>query len=207
MKFLKKPLSSVTAPESSDESLPQVNLVSETEPASETNLSAVTQKFERNKDLRFIYKLDAGKWTFPITDSQRYDLIQNNLQNIEKSDESYPKVAYNRHFSKFHFTRKLINGKTQYCRWLVYYLSKDKVYCFPCRLFSHIQTQMVKEACCGWNDLSRILHRHEKNQGHMECMVKWMEFYKRIESGKTIDDENEELIKKSQKYWYNLFKR
>ena len=47
--------------------------------------------------------LDAGNWTFPITDSQRHDLIQNSPhQNIEKSDESYPKDANNRRFSKFH---------------------------------------------------------------------------------------------------------
>ena len=95
MKFFKKPLSTVTNSESSDESLGQISFVSETEPASESNVSVVTQEFERNKDLEsdkfcdsvnqeqaidlsdsFI-NLDAGKWTFPITDSQRHELIQN----------------------------------------------------------------------------------------------------------------------------------
>ena len=94
IKFFKKPLSTVTNSESSDESLGQISFVSETEPASESNVSVVTQEFERNKDLEsdkfcdsvnqeqaihlsdsFI-NLDAGKWTFPITDSQRHELIQ-----------------------------------------------------------------------------------------------------------------------------------
>ncbi|XP_047124926.1 zinc finger MYM-type protein 5-like [Hydra vulgaris] len=127
----------------------------------------------RDRDIgRTFINLDAGKWTFPITDCQRHALIQNNLhQNIEKSNESYLKDTNNRNFSKFHFTQKLINSETQHRR-LVYSLSKDKVYCFPCRLLSHTQTQMVKEGCCDWKDPSRILHQHEKNQGHIECMVK-----------------------------------
>ena len=95
MKFFKKPLLTVTTSESSDESLGQISFVSETEPASESNVSVVTQEFERNNYLEsdkfcdsvnreqaihlsdsFI-NLDAGKWTFPITDSQRHELIQN----------------------------------------------------------------------------------------------------------------------------------
>ncbi|GFW02985.1 TTF-type domain-containing protein [Trichonephila clavipes] len=58
---------------------------------------------------------------------------------------------------------------------------------------------MVKEGCCDWKDLSRILQRHEQSQGHMECMIKWMEFYKGTKHGKTIDKDNERLIKESQK--------
>ncbi|GFT60653.1 zinc finger MYM-type protein 1 [Trichonephila clavipes] len=63
----------------------------------------------------------------------------------------------------------------------------------------HYNTQVVKEGCCDWKDLSRILQRHEQSQGHMECMIKWMEFYKGIKHGKTIDKDNESLIKESQK--------
>lgn len=66
---------------------------------------------------------------------------------------------------------------------------------------------MVNEGCCDWKDLSRILQRNEQSQGHMECMIKWMNFYKGIKYGKTIDKENERLILESQKYWYNLFER
>ncbi|CAG4984980.1 unnamed protein product [Parnassius apollo] len=49
--------------------------------------------------------LDPGKWIFPVNDSQRHDLIQNGSnQDLEKSDDSYPKGENKRHFSKFHFT-------------------------------------------------------------------------------------------------------
>lgn len=237
MKFLKKPSSGVTASESCDETLfsetepaSQLNetfsQISDTALPSTSSESAVTQISESNKELESEYMcdsenqeqevhlseplidLDPGKWVFPLNDAQRHDLIQNGPdQDLEKSDENYPKDASKRHFSKFHFTRKLSNGETQHRRWLTYSISQDKVYCFPCRLFSHLQTQMVKEGCCDWKDLSRILQRHEQSQGHMECMIKWMELFKGIKHGKTIDKDNERSIRESQKYWYNLFER
>ncbi|GFX19585.1 uncharacterized protein TNCV_2074931 [Trichonephila clavipes] len=44
--------------------------------------------------------LDPGKWVFPVNDSQRHDLIQNGPnQDLEISDESYPKDANKRNFS------------------------------------------------------------------------------------------------------------
>ncbi|GFW81322.1 TTF-type domain-containing protein [Trichonephila clavipes] len=64
---------------------------------------------------------------------------------------------------------------------------------------STYDTKVVEEGCCDWKDLSRILQRHEQSQGHMECMIKWMGFYKGIKHGKTIDKDNESLIKESQK--------
>ncbi|GFW36432.1 zinc finger MYM-type protein 5 [Trichonephila clavipes] len=233
-KFLKKPSTSVTASESSGETL-VYELASESNESfiqsSDTVLpatsgeSAMIQMSEPNKELEsemmcdsenqvqgvhlresFI-DLDPGKWAFPVNYSQRHDLVQNGPnQDLEKSDESYPKDSNKRHFSKFHFTRKLSDGETQHRRWLVYSIFQDKVYCFPCRLFSHLQTQVVK-GCCDRKDLSLILQRHEQSQGHMECMIKWMEFYKGIKHGKTIDKDNERLIKESRKYWYNLFER
>ncbi|GFT81442.1 zinc finger MYM-type protein 5 [Trichonephila clavipes] len=224
IKFLKKPSTIVTVSESSGETL-VYELASESNEtfiqSSDTVLPATLSEFaimqmsEPNKELEsetmcdsenqvqevhlresFI-DLDPGKWVFPVNDLQRHDLIQNGPnQDLEQSDESYPKDANKRHFSKFHFTRKLRNGGTQHRRCLVYTLFQDKVYCFPCRLFSHLQTQVVKEGCFDWKDLSRKLQRHEQSQGHVECMIKWMEFYKGIKHGKTIDKNIKRLIKK-----------
>ncbi|GFW02986.1 TTF-type domain-containing protein [Trichonephila clavipes] len=165
MKFLKKP-TSATASESSGETL-VYELASESNesfiqsfdavlPAT-SGESAMIQMSEPSKKLEsetmcdsenrvqgvhlresFIDS-DSGKWVFPVNDWQRHDLIQNGPnQDLEKSDESYPKDTNKRHFSKFHFTRKLSNGETQHRRWLIYSNFQDKVYCFLCRLFSHL---------------------------------------------------------------------
>ncbi|KAE9545541.1 hypothetical protein AGLY_001084 [Aphis glycines] len=145
--------------------------------------------------------LDPGKWVFPLSGSQRHDLVQHGPQQmLDICDENYPLDNHKRHFSNFHYTRKLSNGGTQHRRWLVYSQSQDKIYCFPCTVFSNLQTQMIREGCCDWKHLSTILQRHEKSQEHMVCMIKWVEFDKRIKLGKTIDQENEKRIRESQKH-------
>ncbi|KAF0749388.1 zinc finger MYM-type protein 5-like [Aphis craccivora] len=140
-----------------------------------------------------LMSLDPGKWVFPLSGSQRHDLVQHGPQQmLEICDENYPLDNNKRHFSNFHYTRKLSNRETQHRRWL---------------FFSNLQTQMIREGCCDWKHLSTILQRHEKSQEHMVCMIKWVEFDKRIKLGKKIDRENEKRICESQKHWYNLFKK
>lgn len=108
--------------------------------------------------------------------------------------------------SNFYYTRKLSNGERQHRRWLVYSTSQDKVYCFSCKLFSGMQTQLIL-GCNDWKHLNTILERHENQKEHRKSMVQWLSFEKGIKHGKTIDEENERLIQESQKHWYNLFER
>lgn len=55
---------------------------------------------------------DPALWKFPITDSQRHDIVQSGpTQQLKNSDEEYPKDEDHRHFSNFYFTRKLNNGE------------------------------------------------------------------------------------------------
>lgn len=151
---------------------------------------------------------DPGMWMFPITDSQRHDIVQSGpTQQLNNSDEDYPKDDDHRHFSNFHFLRKLNNGETQHRHWLVYSNSRNKVFCFPCRLFGNSQTQMVQGGCCDWRHLSSILRRHENTKEHMAFMFQWITLEKGIKHGNTIDQENERLIHESQKHWQNLFER
>lgn len=83
-----------------------------------------------------LMSLDPGKWVFPLSGSQRHDLVQHGPQQmLEICDENYPLDNNKRHFSNFHYTRKLSNRETQHRRWLVYSQSQDKIYCFPCTVF------------------------------------------------------------------------
>lgn len=86
-----------------------------------------------------LMSLDPGKWVFPLSGSQRHDLVQHGPQQmLDIGDENYPLDNNKRHFSNFHYTRKLSNGETQHRRWLVYSQSQDKIYCFPCTVFSNL---------------------------------------------------------------------
>ncbi|KAL4703081.1 hypothetical protein ACJJTC_018118 [Scirpophaga incertulas] len=54
---------------------------------------------------------DPGKWSFPISDAYRHDLVQcGPRQNLHLNNECYPKNEHGRHFSNYYFTRKLSNG-------------------------------------------------------------------------------------------------
>lgn len=57
---------------------------------------------------------DPGLWTFPITDTQRRDIVRSGpTQQLNSGDVYYPKGDDNRHFSNFYLSRKLNNGETQ----------------------------------------------------------------------------------------------
>lgn len=123
------------------------------------------------KQVMVSVRLDPGMWVFPITDFQRHEIVQKGPTHpLNNSDEDYPKDNANRHFSNFHFTKKLKNSETQYRRWLVYSKSQNKVFCFSCRLFGNSQTKIVQGGCCDWKHLSSILERHENTKEHMGLM-------------------------------------
>ncbi|GFW08229.1 zinc finger MYM-type protein 5 [Trichonephila clavipes] len=129
-----------------------------------------------------------------------HDIALNDpTQQLYNSDEYYPKDDDDRHFSNFHFSRKLNNGRNSQRRcWLVYSSSKNEVFCFQCRLFGNSQTQMVQQGCCDWTHLSSILHRHENTKEHMTYMFQWITLENGIKHGKTLERENERRILESQ---------
>ncbi|CAG4962562.1 unnamed protein product [Parnassius apollo] len=176
LKFLKKPSSSVTASESSDETLVS-------EQVSESN-----ESFFGSSDT-----------ILPATSSE-LTMIQMSEPNIELQSKTL--CDSENQVEGVHLRESFIYldpGKWTFFKFADPSVSANlkKVYIL----------QMVNEGCCDWKDLSRIYQRHEQSQGHMVCMIKWMEFYKGIKHGKTIDKDNERSIKESQKYWYNLFER
>ncbi|CAH0669123.1 unnamed protein product [Spodoptera exigua] len=78
-------------------------------PIHSDDASAIVQQVLVNSDL--------GLWTFPITDSQRRDIVRSGpTQQLNSGDEYYPKGDDHRHFSNFYFSRKLNNGETQHRR-------------------------------------------------------------------------------------------
>ncbi|GFW70624.1 hypothetical protein TNCV_1624561 [Trichonephila clavipes] len=62
-----------------------------------------------------------------MTDAHRHDIVQEGpTQQLNTSEEYYPKDDDHRHFSNFHLSRKLNNRETQRHRSLVYSSSKNK---------------------------------------------------------------------------------
>ena len=79
---------------------------------------------------------DPGTWP-PITERVKCYLIEHGPK--KKILENYPNTisaAGNRHFSANWFIKHLPNGENIDRQWLLYGISNNAIYCFPCMFFS-----------------------------------------------------------------------
>lgn len=134
---------------------------------------------------------DPGQWSLPLSDSQRRELIKMGPPPI--SDDTYPRDSDRRHFSNFHYIKKA-PGVTEPRRWLVYSPSVDKVFCFPCRLFSDSQWQLVQSGCNNWKNLGGILLRHECCPDHVNVMKLWFETESELRRKEIVVQEKKDTV-------------
>ncbi len=100
------------------------------------------------------------------------------------------------------------NGEYVSRAWLTYSVLKDVIFCFCCRLFSNIGTSLSSgTGYSDWKHMSQLLSEHEKSPGHMKAFQSWMECSKRLRLGKTIDCENQRVIRNEVERWKEVFKR
>nr|XP_047139223.1 zinc finger MYM-type protein 1-like [Hydra vulgaris] len=79
--------------------------------------------------------LNCGNW--PIVRSSNFVNHLIKLGPFQITKEKYPEDRNGRHFSSIYYNRKLANGETFCCRWLVYSDSKNSVFYFCCLLFDN----------------------------------------------------------------------
>lgn len=85
---------------------------------------------------------------------------------------------------------------------------KKQNFCFCCRLFSKLQTSLSSESGnSDWKHVSELLAEHEKTSNHMKCFQSWVEYNKRLQLNKTIDLENQRLIRKKADCWKKVLER
>ena len=121
----------------------------------------------------------------------------------------FPLDDNSRHFSYSHYSRKLNNGEISDRKWLVYSKRANKVYCFPCKLFS---SNVIKQflASVGFNDwkhLSERLKGHENSPEPMTNMSSWKELCVRLEKKETTDSELQQEIMREKERWREVLKR
>ncbi|XP_038715872.1 zinc finger MYM-type protein 1-like [Tripterygium wilfordii] len=114
-----------------------------------------------------------------------------------------------RHFSSNHYERVLLNGEKQDRKWLVYSVSKDKVFCFCCKLFKqdHNTSRMTTDGFNDWKHLSERLRAHETSSEHLVCMTKWIELQVSLRKLETIDKSVQKQIDREKEHWKQVLKR
>ncbi|CAO2827615.1 unnamed protein product [Amaranthus hypochondriacus] len=128
---------------------------------------------------------------------------------IRELDLIFPLDARSRHFSYTYYLRKLRNGETSDRKWLVYSKCVDKVYCFPCKLFSSnvVKHYLASIGFKDWKHLGERLKQHENSPEHMANMNSWKELCVRLKKNETIDCELQQEIIRENERWREVLKR
>lgn len=159
-------------------------------------------------ELKTIDSTDVGTWP-AVRNSKTIDhFITMGPTQIRIERDNFPKDRIGRHFASSYYTKKLTNNETIPRRWLVYSISKDRTFCFCCRLFDNQSiSNLVSEGCNDWKHLSETLKMHENSTLHKKFYCQWIEAEMRLKRGKTIDCEEQKLISRETLRWNNVLIR
>lgn len=150
---------------------------------------------------------DCGEWPAKITDDIRQVLVEKGPVQVKHFKFPVDHKS-GRRFTVANYKQKLSNGEEIDREWLVYSKSKNSVFCFFCKLFSNeVISVSGREGYSDWQNMSTFLRQHEKSPHHIKAAISYRELSQRLKSGKTIDDENQRIIKSETEHWYEVLKR
>lgn len=155
---------------------------------------------------------DVGTWPIVIS-SIRDEIVLHGPEKTEGPDSRFPKTRESktnkeRHFSIQHFERRLPNGEVIKRLWLQYSESKDKVYCFCCKLFStKVKSKFGGEGVSDWKHLAEYLKSHESSTDHIQSYTQWRQSEKCLKKCEGVDRKLQLQIQAETKHWQNVLER
>ncbi|XP_054276742.1 52 kDa repressor of the inhibitor of the protein kinase-like [Macrosteles quadrilineatus] len=160
------------------------------------------------KEIEIIYD-DPKQWPENFrSDAVRCKLVERGPQTVDLKSFKFPCTDDGRHFSRNWFFKTIRNGETVQRQWLLYSQSKDTLFCFPCLLFKDDKSAFsdVEKGFNDWKHLNPTLHNHEISASHLQAYGDWKELATRLQTGRTIDAENQKCIKAEAEKWRSVLK-
>lgn len=149
---------------------------------------------------------DPGNWPEHITDRMRQILVRRGPVQVSKRE--FPVNSEGRRFTTSNYKRRLHNGEEVARSWLIYSVTKDAIFCFCCRLFGGTTMSLSsREGFSDWKHMSGLLSDHDRSLTHMKAFQSWFELANRLQSGKTVDAENQAIIRNETERWKEVLKR
>lgn len=130
-----------------------------------------------------------------------YLMDQNNYFPVNDDD--------GRHFDGKWFYTFLNNGEKVRRQWLLYSISKNAIFCFPCLLFSNNdirKSTFLNNGFNDWKHLNPSVAEHEYSKNHKQNLLDWKELEKRLRGCKTIEHELQNSIKNEKEKWFCILK-
>ncbi|XP_054276760.1 52 kDa repressor of the inhibitor of the protein kinase-like [Macrosteles quadrilineatus] len=157
------------------------------------------------KEIEIIYD-DPKQWPENFrSDAVRCKLVERGPQTVDLKSFKFPCTD---DFSRNWFFKTIRNGETVQRQWLLYSQSKDTLFCFPCLLFKDDKSAFsdVEKGFNDWKHLNPTLHNHEISASHLQAYGDWKEQATRLQTGRTIDAENQKCIKAEAEKWRSVLK-
>uniref|UniRef100_A0A3B1J9M7 TTF-type domain-containing protein n=1 Tax=Astyanax mexicanus TaxID=7994 RepID=A0A3B1J9M7_ASTMX len=155
----------------------------------------------------FIIDDDPAQWPKVLTDSERCQIVRKGTVQI--TDIQFPQNSENppRRFTKENYRRTMKNGEKILRSWLVYSMSTDSVFCFPCTVFGKRDNALSKLWFHKWKNLTYHLKEHEYSKGHCDNMRNWHELQRRLQNKTTIDQRQQALMQIEIEHWKAVIRR
>lgn len=99
-----------------------------------------------------------------------------------------------RKFNALYFNKIMENGGKVKRNWLVYSVKLNRVFCFPCKLFSRENLKIINIGYSDWRHCSEYFNKHEASIQHIQCVKKWCELKLRLDKKCTIDKVQQNLF-------------
>ncbi|KAF0714845.1 zinc finger MYM-type protein 1-like, partial [Aphis craccivora] len=153
---------------------------------------------------------DPSRWPEIMTSNIKQAILE--IGPIRITNINFPVKSHNnnRKFSEKYYYRIMPNGEKVDRNWLVYSLSADCVYCFPCKLFNHesnSKSNIVNIGFDDWKHLLETLKSHEVSKCHYQCITKWYELKNRTSLSNKIDKLQLQIFEKQKQHWRAVLKR
>lgn len=174
---------------------------------SETEGNTKTENNETN-NINFVLPDDPANWN--INDLTRdyiavHGITKQNFDdtNLAQSERKYGNVS--RHLKKSILQRRLKNGETQICSFLIYSPSKKKLFCVPCLLFTQDHhSQFSNEGFDDWKNAASCVKDHENSPVHMQNVLALKQRGALFER---VDDRLTMQLDKEAQYWRQVLHR
>lgn len=131
---------------------------------------------------------------------------------VQAKLRTYPK-RNNFSFQHHHYVKTCPNGEAVNRDWLVYSVSSNSLFCFPCSVFASASNttggpiSWQNYGGVGFQDFAnqaRSIKSHENSQSHFQSSITWKEFIKRQSDLQSIDSQAARLQEEEFSFWKSV---
>ena len=128
---------------------------------------------------------DPSSWK-NLTEQDKEDIVK---IGPPKNPKSFPRDSSGRNFPQNIFSQEMTNGEKVKRDWLVWSISRQSLFCFPCCLFQEVSQKEVTSKTSkltkpdaghkdNWRKLYGKVEAHQRSSSHVLCYITWKELEK-----------------------------